>query len=171
MFLESGVIPKWSKVFPKWSKVTLIYQQVAPNWPQARIAVQSLGLTAAPLTPSNKLAKPTLFNISVFGHHQARAYSHHICHIRLFDVEIAQIRFRNHLHMPNVTPKRPQSDPKATPKRHERFVKSLKSTGKISRFRKRTFVYPELFQNDPKCPLSDRTVSYTHLTLPTKRIV
>ena len=55
------------------------------------------------------------FNIFAFRPHQAPSYSHHMCHLRLFDVEMAHIRPQSHPDDPNLTTSHPKW-PKAAPK-------------------------------------------------------
>ena len=50
-----------------------------------------------------------------FWPHQARTNRHQSRHLRLFDVEMAQMRPQSHPHTPKVVPKSVQIDPRSNP--------------------------------------------------------
>ena len=73
------------------------------------------------------------FNIFAFRPHQARTYTHHTCHLMLFDVEFVQIMLQSPppyaKNGPKVTPKSipkwPQIEPKMISKRSQGDAKMI----------------------------------------------
>ena len=156
--------PKHTKTFPKSPSCTQSKSKVIPKCPQrVQSGAKATEKTLRPASLEARLAlRPVLIlllaqiacTFSLSAPPSPHLYTHHTCQSTSIWPKTGPKITQRHPHIPQVTPKWPPSASKVATSSPHNCIKSLKSIGRMSIFRKHTKTFPK----SPSCTQSNPQV-------------